>query len=121
MADTDKPEPTPRILFAFSREEADELLVALSLARGRFTAPSNSRQMIDAMTQRTRDAVAAFDELVAGDAPITFAGLPDELEQLLEKAFWEYEARKKRPGMPQSPRDAFKWSVRGMLNEFMGE
>ncbi len=46
----------------------------------------------------------------------TFAGLSDAVEELIEQAYWEFDARKKRPGMPQPERDAFKWAVRDLLH-----
>jgi hypothetical protein len=44
----------------------------------------------------------------------TFAGLPDATEDAIEAAFWKFDERAKRTGVQ---RDAFKWTVRGLLLE----
>jgi hypothetical protein len=48
------------------------------------------------------------------------AGLDlDDLETLIEHAFWEFDARRNGSGpwqaVPQSERDAFKWPVRWLV------
>jgi hypothetical protein len=38
-------------------------------------------------------------------------------EDVLEAAYWNMDALRKRPGMPMSERDAFKAAVRAMLRK----
>lgn len=50
--------------------------------------------------------------------PTTFAGLSTRVEEEIEVAYWEFDARK--GGYPphplkQSERDAFKWAVRELF------
>ncbi len=47
--------------------------------------------------------------------PTTFAGLSERVEEEIERAYWKYDANKKRKGLPMSERDAFKWAVREMF------
>lgn len=50
--------------------------------------------------------------------PVTFAGVSQRVEAAIERAYWEFDARKKgypRHSLKQSERDAFKDALRDMF------
>ena len=47
--------------------------------------------------------------------PSTFAGLSHRVEQEIEQAYWEFDAKNTRKDRSMSERDAFKWAVREMM------
>lgn len=57
-------------------------------------------------------------EVLNLEQPTTFAGLSTRVEEQIEAAYWEFDARKSGyPPHPfkQSERDAFKWAVRDLF------
>lgn len=51
--------------------------------------------------------------------PTTFAGLSTRVEAEIEKAYWDFDARRNGYNRPlkQSERDAFKWAVRDLFHK----
>lgn len=53
--------------------------------------------------------------------PTTFSGLSNRVEEFIEAAYWEFDARQKGygefKGYHQSERDAFKWAVRALFKK----